>query len=246
MMHEEYINIERNEYATAIYRFTDVKWLLDSIVGKRNTLLSPRIWEDPFENALANQFRHLRSTALYHFRNRVYGQCWTFQPETDAFWRAYLPQGDGVRLKSTVHKLYRSLETEISRTTLSHMSCCIGRVHYKQEDEIISLFHDKEWVQNVFLNQGTLGHVKSLLLKRMEFEYESEVRLLYLDPHNIDHGNLFSYDIDPFSTILEVTFDPRMEDTLYHTYESILKSFGFTGEINKSRLYTAPKITISA
>lgn len=83
-----------------------------------------------------------------------------------------------------------------------------------------------------------------MLLKRTEFEPEAEIRLLYLDPRNKDHGDCFSYPIDPFSVIEEITFDPRMEDTQCTTYESILRSYGFTGEINKSWLYKAPDINI--
>ena len=245
MIKDNYVGIEQKDRGMPIYRFTSMKRLLESLVQKQNTLLSPRKWEDPYENALAASLRYERkdgSTVPYPLRNRVYGQCWTIVPETDAFWRMYVPPREGVRIKSTIRKLHRSLE--LSCSAYASMSCFIGRVQYKSEEEITSLFNDNDWVKDHFRNQGTPGHVETLLLKRTEFIPESEVRLLYLDPHNRDHGDSFSYDFDPSSTILEVTFDPRMEDTLCQTYESILKISGFTGEINKSHLYRTPKITI--
>jgi len=106
------------------------------------------------------------------------------------------------------------------------------------------MFNDKRWVKRHFQNQGARGHLKTLLLKRVEFKPENEIRLLYFDPHNKDYGDVYHYTIDPSSTFSEITFDPRMEDTLYSTYESVLRSIGFDGEINKSHLYRAPQLTI--
>ncbi len=244
MIKSNYINIAASEGNTSIYRFTQIKWLLDSIMQKKNTLSSPRKWSDPFENALAREIclsRQDGSTSPHPLRNRAYGQCWTIVPETDAFWRMYVSQGDGVRLRSTIRKVYQSLE----RSQVLHtISCFIGRVQYKTEQEITALFGDEAWVNQYFIGQGTRGHVETLLLKRKEFEPEREVRLLYLDPHNTDYGDAFSYKIKPSSMILEVTFDPRMTNSLFDTYKSILLNAGFTGEINKSTLYNAPKITL--
>jgi len=245
MFNSNYIDIEPSERKTSIYRFTQVKWLLDSIVQKKNTLVSPRKWEDPFENALAREIRLRRpdgSLCSHPFRNRSYGQCWTLNQETDAFWRMYAPEGDGVVLRSTIGALYRSLErSQISHTT----SCFIGRVQYKSGTEIQGLFNDKTWVKKHFLGKGTRGHLETLLLKRMEFKPEGEVRLLFFDPHNTDYGDFFSYTVNPSSMITEVTFDPRMADSLFETYLSVLLSAGFTGEISKSALYRAPKITLT-
>jgi hypothetical protein len=125
------------------------------------------------------------------------------------------------------------------------MACFIGRVEYKSGEEILALFNDKEWVIHNFRGQGTQGHVATLLLKRTEFTPEDEVRLLYLDPHNKDYGDSFTYQTEPSAFVEEVTFDPRMKDTEFCTYKSILERYGFAGEINKSGLYKAPDIEIS-
>jgi hypothetical protein len=245
-MRDNYIRIPQRERRSHIYRFTTIERLLNIVVQGANTLVAPRKWEDPFENALATHIRLLRpdgSTTPYPLRNRVYGQCWTFTKETDAAWRMYVPRGRGVRLRSTVRKLYSSLEKQCPAPYAS-MACFIGRVEYRSGEEITTLFNDKEWVNNNFRGQGTHGHVDTLLLKRTEFEPEAEVRLLYLDPHNKDHGDVFTYLLDPSSLLEEITFDPRMEDTQCSTYESILRNCGYAGEINTSGLYKAPDIKI--
>ena len=246
IMRDNYIRITKRERSAPVYRFTTIEQLLNMVVQKINILVAPHKWDDPFENALAKHISLLRpdgSTSHYPFRNRAYGQCWTLTKETDAFWRMYVPKGSGVRLCSTIRKLYKSLEDKCP-VPYASMACFIGKVDYKSSKEITYLFNDKEWVNNNFRGQGTYGHVNTLLLKRKEFEPENEVRLLYLDPLNKDHGAFFLYLIEPSSVIEEVTFDPRMEDTQYSTYESILRNYGFAGEINKSDLYKAPDIEI--
>jgi hypothetical protein len=245
-MRDNYIRIPQRERNSTVYRFTTIERLLNMVVQRTNTLVAPRKWEDPFENALATRIRLRRSdgsTAHYPLHNRAYGQCWTFTRETDAAWRMYVPRGSGVRLRSTIRKLYSSLEKQCPKPYES-MACFIGRVEYKSGEEITALFNDKEWVNDNFRGQGTHGHVDTLLLKRTEFEPEAEARLLYLDPRNKDHGDFFTYSIDPPSLFEQITFDPRMEDMQCSTYESILRSYGYAGEINKSGLYKAPDIEI--
>lgn len=245
MATNNYLHIAVNEYKTEIFRFTSIDWLLHDIVQRENTLLSPRKWDDPYENALAGNIRIKRSDGSflpYFLRNRVYGQCWTDIQETDSFWRMYSPDKNGVRLRSTIGKLYRSLE----RSRVSHgNSCFIGRVQYKSETEIKRLFNDKVWVEKHFRGRGTEGHAETLLIKRNEFRPESEIRLLYLDPHNIDYGDCFAYNYMPSAVISEITFDPRMSASLYKTYKAILRYAGYSGEVNKSTLYRSPRITIS-
>ncbi len=247
MLIDNYIGIDRSERDMLLYRFTTIQHLLNAIVQRTNTLISPRKWDDPFENALAKNLRLRRpdgSISPYPFRNRAYGQCWTLKKETDAFWRMYVPRSTGVRLRSTIKTLYKSLEGECKKP-YARISCFIGRVEYLPEKDIIKKFNDADWVKRSFLGQGTGAHAKTLLLKRTEFEHEAEVRLIYLDPHAIDHGDCYSYPMDPCAVISEITFDPRMEDTMYDTYQSILESYGFTGTINRSALYQVPNIEIT-
>jgi hypothetical protein len=190
-MRDNYIRITQRERSAPVYRFTTIERLLNMVVQKTNTLVTPRKWEDPFENALAMHIRLLRpdgSTSPYPLRNRAYGQCWTLTKETDASWRMYVPSGKGVRLRSTIRKLYKSLENRCP-VPYASMACFIGRVEYRSGEGITVLFNNKEWVNRNFRGQGTHGHVDTLLLKRTEFEPEAEVRLLYLDPQNKDHGD---------------------------------------------------------
>lgn len=83
-----------------------------------------------------------------------------------------------------------------------------------------------------------------MLFKRKEFEPEQEVRLIYLEPHNIGDNDFHHYELNVSDVIEQITFDPRMEDDLYETYSSILRKLGYGGEIDKSTLYQIPKFEI--
>jgi hypothetical protein len=177
-------------------------------------------------------------TFSHPLRERAYGQCWTISEETDAAWRMYTPGGNGVRLKSTIQKLYHSLVH--AQNSYANMSCFIGRVQYKKEDELSSWFNDTKWVKQNLFKVGSKGQAKSLLFKRKEFEPEQEIRLLYLDPHNEGSDDIYCHEMKVSDVIEEITFDPRMKENLYETLHSVLVKLGYTGNINKSKLYHIP------
>jgi len=242
---DNYLGIDRKEWSTPIYRFTLVDRLLRLIDKGENTLVSPRKWKDPFENILSRIiFKKTDRDSFKHpLRDRVYGQCWTMTEETDASWRMYIPDGNGVRLKTTIRKLHQSITQ--AQDAYATMSCYIGRVEYKTGEELSAWFSDPAWVKEHLLSVGCRGQAESLLFKRKEFEPEQEIRLIYLEPHNKGDDDFYHYEVYPSVVIDEITFDPRMEDGLYETYLSIIHKLGFSGEVNKSNLYQIPFFEIS-
>ncbi|MCJ7546081.1 MAG: DUF2971 domain-containing protein [Deltaproteobacteria bacterium] len=241
---DNYLGIKRDEWNTPIFRFTTVDRILHLIAKGQSTLVSPRKWKDPFENILSRMlFRKSDGDVFKHpLRDRVYGQCWTMTKETDAAWRMYIPAGNGVRLKTTIKKLHKSLER--AQAAYVTMSCYIGRVEYKTEDELNAWFSDPQWVKEHLFSVGCRGQAESLLFKRKEFEPEQEVRLIYLEPHNMGDNDFHHYELNVSDVIEQITFDPRMEDDLYETYSSILRKLGYGGEVGKSTLYQIPKFEI--
>ncbi|MGB3551168.1 MAG: hypothetical protein WA993_10780, partial [Candidatus Binatus sp.] len=87
------------------------------------------------------------------------------------------------------------------------------------------------------IRQDGSGIAESLLMKRIEFEHEEEVRLLYTDPEQKWNADLFTYSMDPFKLFDEIIFDPRMEETQYKQYKEGLVKLGFTNTISQSGLY---------
>lgn len=235
-----YIGIGRNDWNTSIYRFTTVDRVLQLIVRSQNTLVSPRKWKDPFENILSRVpcRKSNGETFMHPLRERVYGQCWTMVEETDATWRMYVPDGNGVRLKTTIRKLHQSLHR--SQDAYASISCFIGRVEYKEKDELLVRLSDRKWNKDHFLGVGSQGQAESLLFKREAFKPEQEIRLIYLDPQNKGCEDFYHYDIDASDVIEQITFDPRMKDSLCDTYSSIVRKYGYSGDVGKSELYQLP------
>lgn len=237
---DNYISINRSEWPTPIYRFTTVDRLLQLVVESENTLISPRKWKDPFENILSRIPCRKANGELYMhpLRERVYGQCWTLVEETDATWRMYVPDENGVRMKTTIRKLHQSLHRSLD--SYNSISCFIGRVEYIDENELIARLSDRKWNKEHFVDVGSQGQAESLLFKREAFFPEQEIRLIYLDPHNIGRDDFYSYKIDVSNFIEQITFDPRMKDNLYNTYSKIIRKHGYSGDIGKSALYRLP------
>jgi hypothetical protein len=105
-----YLNLKENEPDKHIYRIISLERLLELFATERNTLVKPEKWEDTFENfILKSKVRLLSGEVIkYNIHNRIYGQCWTSQTASDAMWRIYSPNKDGVRIRTTIRKLLKS------------------------------------------------------------------------------------------------------------------------------------------
>ena len=114
------------------------------------------------------------------------------------------------------------------------------------QEKLKELFTQETWVMNNLFSSGPKGRVKSLLFKRTAFMSEKEIRLIFLDDLIQGDGYLYHYDLDPSDIIMDITFDPRIDDALYETYSSILRKLDYSGKIGKSTLYRIPNIEISA
>lgn len=75
----------------------------------------------------------------------------------------------------------------------------------------------------------------------MEFEHESEVRLIYSGDDNSVDNDIFQFEINPVELLDTVLFDPRMEKNLRQAYTLAIEDKGCKAEIKISTLYDAPK-----
>lgn len=113
------------------------------------------------------------------------------------------------------------------------------------ESEICNFFSSNK-ILDYLSDNGSVGQAKSILFKRKEFAHEDEVRLIYLDPNNINHGDVFHYSLAPENLIQEIMFDPRMDDDTFQTYKDVICKHGDYGQkIGKSNLYQISCIEIA-
>jgi len=242
---DNFINIsDKNQN---IYRIEKLTRLLEMFDIKINTLVKPKLWDDPFENFICSSpFKTKRGdTYKFPLRDRAYGQCWTLIPESDAMWQIYAPNEDGVRIETTIKKLFMSLHRD-NQYNYPYSSCFIGKVEYLKEEELHQLVNDPERIKELKeISDGiSEWQARTLLIKRIEFKHEEEVRLLYLDPHNKIDKDKWQYSCDPYDLIKSIRFDPRMDSRLFELYKEHFIKKGYKGEIDKSKLYSLPPLTI--
>lgn len=224
-----YHNIDELELDTPIYRIFKKEHFSDMLQNNRNTLAKPKLWDDPWENFLSSVFG-------WSFLNNLYGQCWTLTPESDCMWRVYSADKSGVKVKTTIKKLLCSLYGSIGDQGV--VEAHIGKVIYSTDKDIENDYKMVELVST--------GHteVKQLFRKRLEFEHEQEVRLVYnaADDYNaID--NLKTYPIDFNTLIDEIILDPRMDKTLAEALKLSISKYKQDKKIVESKLYKIPSFS---
>lgn len=238
-----YLNIGEIELNRHVYRTVSYARLMEMFETKQNTLVKPILWEDTFENfILKSTLRDEEGRIIeYDLHQRIYGQCWTLEKSSDAMWRIYSPNKDGVRIRTTIDLLLESLCLAIiDRKRCEH---CIGKVEYLREVELIKR------AKETFTSRGqiTFGKLfKSLLLKRRAFKHENEVRLMFCDfAEGAGVDKLFKYDVEPHKLITQIMIDPRVSHEEFKLIEQgIRQRTSYKGEIKRSLLYRLPESLI--
>jgi len=113
------------------------KWFED-LLNEKNGLVHPSLWDDPFENFfLQCEVRDDSDNSigsLHEISKNWYGQCWTKNRDSDAIWRIYNEQKNGVLVVTTIKKLF---ENFYDRSVPSaYLKYFIGEVQYQERIEI--------------------------------------------------------------------------------------------------------------
>ncbi|EJM23335.1 DUF2971 domain-containing protein [Pseudomonas sp. GM25] len=235
-----HLNLDDTELKQYIYRTISYDRLIELFSTRKNTLVKPSLWEDTFENfVLKSTLKDEAGRQIkYDIHNRIYGQCWTLENSSDAMWRIYSSQKDGVRIRTTIDKLLDSLcIATIDRKNCEH---CIGKVEYLREAELVKRAKDS-FTQHGEITFGKLFN--SLLLKRRAFRHENEIRLMFCDwSEGAGNIELFKYDIEPHNFITQIMIDPRVPHEAFKIIEhNIRQQTAFQGEIKRSLLYRLPE-----
>ena len=244
--YNNYLNIEEKDYDKPIYRVFKLEHFLESMFTKTLVLTLPKLWDDPFENYVLNSpiIEKNGGISFFGFRDDLYGQCWTLHKETDAMWRIYSPNKNGVKVKTTIKKLYNSLYDSQKENKQRDISCFIGKVIYKPQRELLKILETKKLNGFPIISASGENLVRTLLIKRNEFTHEKEVRLIYDSGNTKNKHDIFRFKINPFDLYDEIVFDPRMEFFLYAVFLKFLIGSGYKKRITKSKLYQLSNIPI--
>ncbi len=238
-MERNFLNLTEIEKDKPIFRVISIKRLYELITKRENVLVSPKKWDDPFENFIMNATGELDSGEMFSigFRDNFFGQCWTKTRESDAMWRIYSSDKKGVRITTTPRKLLKSLYD--SADEFKDISCFIGNVNYYTTPKLKVLLdnHASDWI----LDSTGSGQAQTLLFKRNAFKHENEIRIIFNGQGKI-RGDLYPIKIDPFDFIDDIVFDPQIQYSEFKKEKEKLKKLGFKKRIVKSILYQSPKL----
>ena len=247
-MEQNLLNFSEQQKDQPIFRFLSTNRLFELFEKHSNTLVHPRLWEDPFENHIISAITEFRiedeKDTTVGFRDNLYGQCWTQTRESDAMWRIYSPNKNGVRITTTPRKLLETLYKSCG-TQINAYSCFVGKVKYYETTKLKE-FLDENVTNWVYFDIDGKGIAQSLLFKRIAFKHENEVRLLFNSKFKGEKNpDIFSYLFDPRTLIDDIVFDPRMEISEFNRHKKNLIQLGFQKRIVKSKLYDIPDFKLN-
>ncbi len=226
---------------TSIYQILPLKYLIKVLLNKKmrfNNIL--KSWEDPYELFFLKQNISVEGKSIASILSEqcknLYGQCWSLNEDSDAMWRIYSSDKEGVRIKTSIIKMIQVLD---QTRGMQFVGSYFGRVEYKNKNSIL------EWMeQKLKEGNGKLFRAltDSLFIKRLEFSHENEVRFI------IDNSNSESYDniyddhidmkVDPFDFIEEIALDPRLDEADFKDLKFLLSKIAKDIPIHKSDLYS--------
>ena len=224
----------------AVYRFVSFDILLQMLNEKSNYLVKTSSWEDSYENFMSKENIKYRSKKvdLKGIIDNMYGQCWTSKMTSDALWRIYSPDKKGVRIKTTLAKL-----DQIGEENKARGAFLLGRVRYYSQGVIEESLRSLPEISKTQLVELIN---RSYFVKRNSFSHESEYRFLYYADKRETDTVVKSFQIDPYSFIDNIYFDPRADESYVERCTNILvDAFSYPeARIHKSNLYSFKPLDI--
>ena len=135
----------------------------------------PSTWQDPFEKRFytAERFIIKGKKKINPLKDKFLCCCMTSIVQSEAHWNIYSRDQIGIQLIINREKLLSFL-----KGLPAHYQFFIGKAEYQQEPEIMGKLIDNDFLGKNFKYQKKEDLTKLLLLKRIPFKYEDEVRFI--------------------------------------------------------------------
>ncbi|MBX3678046.1 MAG: hypothetical protein KF853_13595 [Rhodocyclaceae bacterium] len=220
-----------------LFRILSFDYLVEWFETNKLPLLSPSLWEDPFEKALMKSV-FPDDQQLEYQKGRMYGLCFSLDGISDALWRIYSPSQHGVRIKTTASQLAHVMSNS---PELAAGQTYIGQVEYVGTKALMT--HAQDIRSRLVATGDTSAVAETMLLKRQPFRHEREVRVLHLAKDSGTEQDLLYFEADPHTVIKSILIDPRAPE---HRVRALTRHFmklcGFNGRVAQSETYKVPKL----
>lgn len=220
-----------------IYRIFSISRFKELLITKKLVLVNPEKWDDPFENFFlkANAIEPDGTlVSLEDISKSWFGQCWTYTKDSDALWRIYSSKKDGIRVTTTIRKLFSQIWDDTDE--FKFLNYFISAVKYKSRSEIESFMNNTSFL-NIATGGQNDGFAKLLCIKRNEFSHENEIRVLTFDNNKKGNDGCYEVDIEYQDIFEEICLDPRLEDIEFQNLKNEIKKYSGSIPITQSDLY---------
>lgn len=207
-----------------LYRYLSLSQFLEFMEKRKVYLTNINYWEDTWEAPTGKIDIRDRDSIE---KKELIGQSWSMEDVSDALWRIYSKEKEGIMIQTTVRKFGLIKGIKIAM---------LGPVIY---------YEDLEEILNKIENPMDYDGISELgFYKRKAFEHEKEVRLItlndseYVDGLCQDSGH-FLFELDPIEFIEGIIIDPRSEEWYVDTIKYYCKRAGLLISPLKSDLYSS-------
>lgn len=244
------MGIKNDDFDRPLYRIFPLCYFKSALSEKRLTLVRPTVWEDPHEDICEKgqmSAKNFETKRLLPYLQPAFAQSWSLDGDSDALLRAYSrvikdestkrnieQKYEGVQVKTTVRKLLGALATFSNSVHDKNFEFYLGSVKYV-ENPAQEITNGLNSHGPKVLGEG-YGRAQSLLLKRLAYRHESEVRIVVLSKSQTD-DKLFNLNIDPNKLFERVKFDPRLVTSERLEREKQAKELGYHNDFEQSFEY---------
>lgn len=212
-----------------LYRFISYKRLLDHLVNERFLFVKYTSFDDPWEGFFHKAYFKVNEHTTYGVlgENRPFIMCFTKRKVSEAMWRIYSKDTNGIQIVTSVGKLKK-----LVKNSYSEFDCHLQEVVYDDDIEKEDFF-----IRKFPTATREEKSIKCLFYKRKAFNHEEEVRLVLYSKTNRPDDDIYSVYADPNEIIEMIILDPRIDEKTENLQIRTLNKLGFQGNVVKSRLY---------
>jgi hypothetical protein len=187
-----------------LYRYMTTDIAYKSLGERKIWLADPKTWEDPHEAWWCTQL----FTDRGHLPgNQAFGNCWTMRWRDEPFWRLQTTGRDGlpaVRVRVKARLLAEWFRAAV-RWHPTNAKGFIGKVSYCPMDQLAETSGKLSRAEEKRV--ARVG-AEALLMKRLAFEFEREVRLLWIDKATTGSPRGFGLAFDPNQLFDQIMIGP--------------------------------------
>ncbi len=199
-----------------VYKCMPANYAIDFICNGNFFIANPKTWDDPYEMKFIDKADY-KNHPKFQQPKATYCTCFTNKPANEASWITYSYKRSGIesrsiKIKIGVNPFLDFVDQKLRGLKLIDPAIYWGKVKYDLTKKSIDTLPKKSSVyHNDFFNPLTWDRYADLLLiKRKDFDYEHECRLIVLCNSDEEKGLIISFsDYELNKLIEEVLIDPR-------------------------------------